>query len=201
MLVRDWERIDAETKRELLDDIATQGYRLGVLVENMVQLAHIRAGRRRMELEPVQVERLIRTAIDAVRRLTGGRRVTLRADPQLIAEVDADRIEQVVTNLLHNAVKYSPPGTPVDVEANRQGDEIMIAVRDYGSGIDAVDMPYIFDRFRRAASAEASAAPGMGLGLYLARHVVEVHGGRIWAEQPAGSGTRVCFTVPALDAE
>lgn len=201
LLVRDWERIDAETKLEILGDISTQGYRLGVLVENMVQLANIRAGRRRMEQEPVQVERLIQRAIAAVSRLTDDRSVTLRTELELIAEVDADRIEQVVTNLLHNAVKYSPPGTPVDVTAFRQGHEIVIGVRDYGSGIDAEDLPYIFDRFRRTASAEAGAAPGMGLGLYLSRHVVEVHGGRIWVEQPEGAGTRICFSVPALDAE
>jgi signal transduction histidine kinase len=78
---------------------------------------------------------------------------------------------------------------------------IVIAVRDYGSGIDAEDLPFIFERFRRTATAEAGPAPGMGLGLYLSRHVVEVHGGRIWVEQPDSTGTRMLFTVPALDVE
>ena len=201
MLVRDWERIDPESQREVLDDIARQGARLGVIIENMVQLAHIRAGRRRMELEPVRIETIIHSAIEAVRQFTADREVGLDVAPRLVAEVDADRIEQVVVNLLHNAFKYSPPTSPVEVRAFQEDAEVLISVRDHGPGINSEDLPYIFDRFRRAASAEASAAPGMGLGLFLSRHVVQAHAGRIWVEQPADGGTRVCFAVPAIDTQ
>jgi PAS domain S-box-containing protein len=201
MLVRDADRIDADLQHEILEDISMQGYRLGVLVENMVQLAHIRAGRRVMEREPVHVESLVRRAISSVRQLTGDREVTVRAAPQLVAEVNADRIEQVITNMLHNAIKYSSPATPIEVDAARRESDIVICVRDYGSGIDAADSPFVFDRFRRGASAEASATPGMGLGLYLSRHVVEAHGGTIWVDQPEGAGTRICFSVPGIDPE
>ncbi|HEX5166614.1 MAG TPA: ATP-binding protein, partial [Thermomicrobiales bacterium] len=197
MLQRDWAVLDDETRQDLLADIANETRRLGGLIENMVQLANIRAGRMRMETEPVHVLRLLDGAIAATRQLDPERVVTLAADADLFAEADPDRLDQVIRNLLSNAIKYAPPGLPVEVTANEQDGMVTITVRDYGPGIADTDLPRIFDRFSRAGRAVSSGAPGMGLGLYLVRHVVEAHGGSIWIERPDDGGTRVVLTIPA----
>ncbi len=198
MLQRNWETLDSVSRQELLADVATESHRLGSLIENMVQLTNIRAGRMRMETEPVHVRRLIVGAVDAMQRVAPGRVITLDIEPELLAEADPERIDQVVRNLLHNAIKYSPGATPIDVTAKRHENMVVIDVRDYGPGIDTSDLPDLFDRFSRASSAIDSGVPGMGLGLYLSRHVVEAHGGSIWVEHPEDGGTRMLFTIPAI---
>ncbi len=198
LLQRDWEELDHQTRHEFLADIASESRRLGSLIENMVQLANIRAGRMRMETEPVHIRRLIEGAVTAVRQFAQEREVTLDVAPMLLAEADPDRIDQVVRNLLHNAIKYSPVDRPIEVTAELRDGMALLGVRDYGPGIDTDDVPRLFDRFSRTGSAIASGAPGMGLGLYLSRHVIEAHGGTIWIERPDGGGTRLCFTVPAI---
>jgi signal transduction histidine kinase len=201
MLLRDWEKLDSQIQHEILDDISREGRRLGNLVENMVQLAQIRAGRRQMETQPVHIDRLIRRTLKSEEQILSGRDISVAIEPDLIADMDSERIEQVVRNLLHNAVKYSPAKSPIEISACGEGHEVAIYVRDYGAGIDDTDLPFVFERFRRAASAESSGSPGMGLGLYLSRHVVEAHGGRIWIQKPEGVGTRVHFTVPRAAAD
>lgn len=201
MLQRDWEALNLETQQEFLADIATESHRLGGLIENMVQLANIRAGRVHMETEPVLVGSLVDQAIGATRILAPNRAFRTDVEPRLLAEADDSRIDQVLRNLLHNALKYSPDGTSIDVRARRTGDMIEIAVRDHGPGIDETELPFVFERFHRSQHWRTSNTPGMGLGLYLAQHVIEAHGGSIWIERPEDGGTRVLFTIPAIEDE
>jgi signal transduction histidine kinase len=198
LLQRDWDTFDQATRQEFLDDISSESRRLAGLIENMVQLANIRAGRLRMESEPVHVGRLLDGAVAAMRQLAPEREFAVEVEPRLLAEADAGRIDQVLRNLLHNAVKYSPAGTPIEVSAHRDGDMLEFGVRDHGPGISNADLALVFERFERTEEARRSNAPGMGLGLYLARHVIEAHGGRIWIERPSDGGTRVLFTLPAV---
>jgi signal transduction histidine kinase len=165
----------------------------------MVQLANVRAGRMRMETEPVPVRRLIERSVAAIRQFAPDREVQIDVTPMLLAEVDPDRIDQVLRNLIHNAIKYSPAERPIEVSASQDGAMVRISVRDEGPGIDAADLPHLFDRFSRTSSAVASGAPGMGLGLYLSRHVIEAHGGQITLESPPEGGTCVWFTVPGVE--
>jgi PAS domain S-box-containing protein len=199
LLQRDWEALDQPTQQEFLADIASESRRLGGLIENMVQLANVRAGRMRMETEPVPVRRLIERSVSAIRQFAPDREVQINVAPMLLAEVDPDRIDQVLRNLIHNAIKYSPADRPIEVSARQDGAMVRISVRDEGPGIDASDIPRLFDRFSRTASAVASGAPGMGLGLYLSRHVIETHGGQITLESPPDGGTCVWFTVPGVE--
>jgi PAS domain S-box-containing protein len=198
LLRRNWDEFDHATQQEFLADIASESRRLGSLIENMVQLANIRAGRMRMETEPVHVRRLIEGAMAAVRQFAPEREVTLDIAPGLLAEADPDSLDQVVRNVLHNAIKYSPADRPIEITAGALDGMVQICVRDYGPGIDAEDVPRLFDRFSRTGSAIASGEPGMGLGLYLSRHVIEAHGGTIWIERPDDGGTRLVFTVPGI---
>lgn len=202
MLYENRDTLDEETQRELVTDIHYQSRRLAILVENMVQLANIRAGRFAMETEPVPVFMLVSSAIRAVNESAPDREFRMDVDRELLAEGDYSRLDQVIRNLLHNAVKYAPDGSPVEVHASCNRGLATISVRDYGPGIDPEDLPHVFGRFQRGARAAAGHRGGMGLGLYLSKHLVEAHGGRIWIERPQeGGGARVCFTVPLLNED
>jgi signal transduction histidine kinase len=121
--------------------------------------------------------------------------ITLRAPSPLEAEVDSLQVEEVLINLLDNAVKFSPAGGPIDVAVRSIEDgDAEIAVRDHGLGIGPHDRERVFDRFFRAHAGEHLS--GLGLGLFLARQIVGLHGGRIWAEAPPDGGTRMVVRLP-----
>jgi two-component system phosphate regulon sensor histidine kinase PhoR len=107
---------------------------------------------------------------------------------------DPERARQVVTNLVHNAIKFTPPGGKVTTSAAAGGDEVIISVRDTGIGIPADDLLRIFERFYKADQARSGG--GTGLGLAIAKHIVQAHGGRIWAESVEGKGSTFYFTLP-----
>ncbi|TET52059.1 MAG: ATP-binding protein, partial [Anaerolineales bacterium] len=114
-----------------------------------------------------------------------------------LVEVDARRVGQVLRNLLDNALRHTPSGGEVVVTA-RAGDEgVEVRVQDTGSGIDAADLPYVFERFYRADKSRSRDTGGVGLGLAIAKQLVEAHGGKIEVESEAGQGTRFTFTLPA----
>jgi signal transduction histidine kinase len=144
---------------------------------------------------------VIERAVAGIQHLAPQRRFEIEFAPNLLAEADPARIDQVIRNLLHNAIKYSPDDAPIDVSASAEGGMIRIEVRDHGPGIDSADIPGLFDRFSRSDRAIASGTPGLGLGLYLSQHVIHAHGGRIWVECPDDGGTRFVFTLPAIDDE
>lgn len=143
---------------------------------------------------------LVEGVAAVVRQTTERHAISVRAPGPVIAHVDAIRIEQVIRNLLENAVKYSPAGGPVvvDVGLDRAADGagvVVIAVRDHGVGIAPEKRDRIFDRFYQAH--EGAGLSGMGLGLFLSREIVELHGGRIRAEFPADGGARFVVELPA----
>src|SRR5439155_21441130 len=115
------------------------------------------------------------------------------ADDDVIAG-DGDRLQQVVWNLLSNAVKFTPPGGRIDVRLERGGDKLRIRVADTGRGISAAFLPFVFDRFRQADSTSTRSHGGLGIGLTIVRHIVELHGGTVQAES-AGEGQGATFTV------
>jgi signal transduction histidine kinase len=192
--------LDDVTRQALITDIHYESRRLGTLVENMVQLANIRAGRFAMETEPVPVHMLATRAVAAVSESAPDREFQIAVDRELMVEGDFARLDQVVRNLLYNAVKYAPDETRIDVSATCLDNLATISVRDYGPGIDPEDLPHVFERFQRGASAVAGQRAGMGLGLYLCKHLVEAHGGQIWIERPhdGKGGAEACFTIPAV---
>ena len=112
---------------------------------------------------------------------------------------DEDRLAQVLSNLISNAIKYSPSGGEIRVSGQVRPEQVIVCVRDEGPGIAVDDIPHIFDRFYRASDASRT-TKGAGLGLYLARAVVEAHGGRIWVDPKPGAGARICFSLPREEA-
>jgi two-component system phosphate regulon sensor histidine kinase PhoR len=146
---------------------------------------------------PASVAKIVTPAVERLRAQADRAGVELEfALPADLPQVSADkeRVAQVVTNLVHNAIKFTPAGGRVVVGASRRGEDVIVSVRDTGIGIPAEELSRIFERFYKTDRARAGG--GTGLGLAIAKHIVQGHGGRIWAESTPGQGTRVLFTIP-----
>jgi chemotaxis family two-component system sensor kinase Cph1 len=164
------------------------------LIEDLLDLARLETQRFTLHLQSVESRVLLDEALMAVSPLAEAKRIVLAVDlidlPRL--EADPERIFRVLSNLLGNAVKFTPEGGTITVRAAQRGNELLIAVIDTGRGIDADHLPYVFERYWKGRPA---AEAGAGLGLYIAKGIVEAHGGRIWAESSA-AGARLIFTLP-----
>lgn len=167
--------------------------RLKTLIDRLLDISRITSGQLRLEREATDVAAMV-ASVASVLAETSGRQITVRAsDQNHEATVDGVRLEEVVVNLIDNAVKYSPAGTAIDVELSSIPDAIRIAVRDRGPGIRAAELERIFEPFHRSSSA---GAPGVGLGLHIAKEIVELHGGTLTVETPADGGSRFVVTIP-----
>jgi len=122
--------------------------------------------------------------------------IRLAGEPELHVSVDPDRVHQVLDNLISNAVKYGRPGAEIRIEWLNRGEQLEVVVTNQGAGIPAEELPQLFSRFGRTRGARAHRTPGIGLGLYIARGLVEAHGGRIWAESVPGQSTSFHLTLP-----
>ena len=164
------------------------------LIDDLLDLARIEAQRFALHLQSVESRALVEEALLAASPLAEAKRITLAAElidsPRL--EADPERIFRVLSNLLGNAIKFTPEGGTITVRAERRGDELLITVVDTGPGIAADQLPHVFERYWKA---QPASQVGAGLGLYIAKGIVEAHGGRIWAESSAG-GARLTFTLP-----
>jgi PAS domain S-box-containing protein len=196
--------LDPARLERMLTTLNEAADRLARLVDDLLDVARTRTGQLPLDPRPLDLDALAAAAVERAReRLDGRHRLTLAAPagPVPIAG-DADRLDQVLANLLDNAVKYSPDGGEVAVCVRPDGTGACVSVRDAGIGLPAGAAEAIFAPFGRAANAAASHLPGMGLGLYISRGIVERHGGRIWAESAGeGQGTTVTLWLPAAPAE
>ena len=179
-------RLPATERRRLLSDVVEQLTEMTNLIAELIELA--RAGERAEAPEDVRLDLLAGDAVERARRNRPEVTFTTELDESLVNGVP-ESIERAVANLLDNAAKWSPPGGEVDVTV-RDG---TVSVRDYGPGIDEADLPYVFDRFYRAASARGM--PGSGLGLAIVRQVADSHGGDVVAERAEGGGTRITLRL------
>lgn len=180
----------------LLANIERQLNRMRAIVADMGDLSRIRSGRLRLVPKPFDLAELARDVLERTAPALAARhtRATLDANGVVTLVADAGRVEQVLTNLLSNAAKYGE-GSPVEVIVSRQGDVVRIAVCDHGPGIPAGLRAQVFERFERLH--EDSSTPGSGLGLYIVRHIVHAHGGRIWADETPGGGATFVVELPA----
>src|SRR5215813_2725658 len=199
--------LDDEARRDFLEVIDEEADRLNHFVENMVELARIEAGAINLRRRWSSVEEIVAMARARAEALTRGHRLEVELERELpAARVDTSLIAEVLYSLIDNAAKYSPAGSRIKISARRAENEmIMIAVEDEGRGIPAELRERVFDKFFRATAegAESLGRPrGLGMGLAIARGIVEAHGGGIWVESGAGGvGARVAFTVPVGDEE
>jgi signal transduction histidine kinase len=167
------------------------------LVEDLLDLSRIEAGRLRLQPQALDLEDLLRSAARDTARTSS--RHNVRVDlPAFLPTIQADRVRvrQVLDNLLSNAVKYSPDGGTVIIQATGHEGEVRIAVSDQGPGIPLEKQPRLFEAFYRVDGELSKKVRGTGLGLAISRHLVELHGGRIWVESQVGRGSTFAFALP-----
>ena len=195
-----------EPDEEVLHSIHEESLALGRLVGDLQDLAQAEAGRLELNRELVAMEDLIERALGSVRSAAEEEGASLEREflnsETLILEVDPGRIEEVLRNLLENAVRHTPEGGEVKVILKRKEGEgkgkgkALVGVSDTGEGIPQEDLPHIFERFYRVDKSRSRSTGGSGLGLTIARKIVEEHGGEIWAESEEGEGTTFWFSLP-----
>jgi signal transduction histidine kinase len=171
------------------------------LLNDLLDLARSDAGRLVIAAKPTEVAPLIDDAVRTMRARTEGssQQLTQRVEPGLpLIDVEADRIRQILVNLLTNAHEYSPEGASIEVNARRVGDEVEIAVTDNGPGIPESQLEHIFERFTRGEAGLTQRVAGTGLGLAISKSLVELHGGAIEAESTPGVGSVFQFRLPAV---
>jgi PAS domain S-box-containing protein len=194
-MLRDRAVRDSFSQRAL--DAIDRGARMqGQLIEDILDVSRIVTRQLKIDLQPVQMVRIIGSAIDTVRPAIEAKQIRFvtKLDPDTgTVRGDANRLQQAVTNLLSNAVKFTPNGL-VEVRLERAPSGIEISVKDTGEGIDPAFLPHVFDRFRQADSTRTRRHSGLGLGLAIVRHLVELHGGTVHAES-AGKGHGATFTI------
>ena len=192
---------DGEMVRAPLERCQRAARRMTHMISDLVDAASLETGTLSLDPRDNEVARVMSDALDLLQPLADARGLTLStaiAPGVERAFCDRERIVQVLSNLVGNAIKFTAKGGHIDISADSWGDMVRIAVRDDGPGIGAEQMPRIFDRYWHLAQRESR--HGAGLGLYIAKGIVENHGGRIWVESAVGRGSTFFFTLPAIQA-
>lgn len=198
---------DPETTRRYLEQSQAEIARMSGLINDLFELAQLDAGAQDFTCEESSLSDLISDTLAAFGARAKAKGVTLcgsvdpTVDPVWMAP---DRISRVLYNLLENAIRHTPPGGEISLEAMPRGEDIHVAVRDSGEGIAAADLPHVFERFYRGEKSRSRggyASGGAGLGLAIAHGLVEAHGGRIWVKSTPGRGTVMQFTLPRNEPE
>jgi signal transduction histidine kinase len=191
-----------EKKTKILQTVNEESDRLGRLINDLLDLSKIEAGTMNWRREQISIEDIISVSVDMLlpSALGKGLSLTRTVEPQLPCFFgDRDRLVQVITNILSNAVKFTPEGGSITVQAKHEEGpppRLVIAIADTGMGIHDEELEVIFDKFHRSGDMLTNRIEGTGLGLAIARQIVEHHGGRIWADSTYGSGSRFTFTLP-----
>ena len=188
---------DPPAAHRFLEQMETEVDSLSLMVTELLELSRIESGRVPLNLVPTHPSDIVYPAYERLRLQAERARLTLTVEcPDNLQAVSADatRVQQVIVNLLHNAIKYTPAGGQVVVRAAQQDRAIRFTVTDTGIGIASEDLPRIFERFYKVDRSRATS--GTGLGLAIARHLVDAHGGRIWVESEVGKGSSFHFTIP-----
>jgi PAS domain S-box-containing protein len=182
--------------RDSLQVIEEETDRLTELIENLLDASRLQAGALAINQSDVALDLLAERIADRFRTQTDSHTITVDFPPDFpVIWADEDRLEQVLSNLISNSIKYAPDGGEIRIRGQIRAEQIIICVSDQGPGIAPEDIPHVFDRFYRASKASRT-TKGAGLGLFLARAVIEAHAGRIWVDPKPGDGARVCFSLP-----
>lgn len=190
-------RLDEVTTARAFEAIERNAKAQAELIEDMLDVSRIITGRLRLELQPVHLSHAVEAALDSVRPTADAKGVRLECELESDAGTisgDQHRLQQIVWNLLSNAVKFTPASGLVTIKLEYSESEARLTVSDTGKGISSAFLPYVFDRFRQAETMVSRTASGLGLGLSIARHLVELHGGIIEASSE-GEGRGATFTV------
>ena len=195
---------DPQNRVRFLGIILEHSRRLARLTEDLLKLSQMDAERLELEIRPISVSQLIESCYETSQRRSVEKDLDLSLNvPSQLPDVAADhrRIQEVLQNLLDNAIQYTLPGGKIVLSAELRNDEVIFTVADTGIGIPQADQPRIFERFYRVDVARSREAGGTGLGLSIAKHLVEAHGGRLWVDSEVGVGSKFNFSIPVFDPE
>jgi signal transduction histidine kinase len=197
LLTRD---IDEAQRRHFLEIIANEGRRLGSLIDDFLDVKRIEEGRLDLRAEPFDIGTVMREQVESFAGRSERHTIEFKLGEGPIAvRGDADRLAQVIANLLANAIKYSPEGGSIEISAGRDRGFVRVEVRDHGLGIPETYRAHVFTKFFRGEAPKHGIA-GLGLGLAISREIVEAHGGRMGFETAEGEGSLFWLELPALDA-
>lgn len=197
-LLTNGEEFDEKTKNQMYEDIYDDSMWLITLVENLLSVTRIEDGRMQLHPAPELMDEVVSEALQHVDRKSTEHRVTVKNSEEfLLARIDAKLIVQVLINLVDNAVKYTPEGSTIEIETKRQGNQVVVCVRDDGPGISDEIKPHIFEMFYRGTNKPADSRRSLGLGLYLCKSIINAHGGTIEVSDHIPHGTCFTFFLPA----
>jgi signal transduction histidine kinase len=185
---------------EYLEDIRSSGQHLLSLINDILDLAKVEAGRMELTLSQFSLRAALANAVTMVRERAARHAIGLDLTVEGVDLIRADerKVKQILFNLLSNAVKFTADGGMIEVIAGREDDQALVSVRDSGVGIAPDDQARIFEEFRQVGSGTPASSEGTGLGLTLTKALVELHGGRIWVQSEVGKGSTFSFTLPIL---
>jgi CheY-like chemotaxis protein/two-component sensor histidine kinase len=189
--------LDDETRKRALASIERNARSQSQLIDDLLDVSRIMAGKVRLDVQQLELTPIIDAAVDATRPAADAKHIQVQTllDPRAGAVAgDPERLQQILWNLLSNAIKFTPKGGKVQVQLQRVNSHVEISVSDTGQGIAPEFLPHVFDRFRQADSSSKRAHGGLGLGLAIVRHLVELHGGRVHASSE-GQGRGATFTI------
>jgi len=199
------EELDEKTVRRGLRQIRQSARVLLALIDDLLDLARLERGALTLDLKPVSLSEVIQRSVETVRLMSEARGVVLilapLPEPMPPVRADALRVQQILWNLLANAIQFTPQHGRVVVRVEREGERYLVSVEDDGIGIPESELPHVFERFRQVDGSATRGHAGMGIGLALARNLVELHGGTIWASSVVGQGSRFTFALPIRPAE
>ena len=191
-----------EDEEAYLKIMSKHSRRLQLLLDDLLILARLEARTDPLDIQPLSLALFLRQILDEWQPRLGTKQVTLSVDPA-VETIPADpfRLEQVIGNLLENAIKYSGPGAAIAIRALPAGENVELRVEDNGVGIPPGDLPHVFERFYRVEKARSREAGGTGLGLSIVKHIVGLHGGEVKAESLFGKGTAIVIHLPMKGIE
>ena len=193
------DELDGETRRNFLQVIYNESDRMTHIVKDLLTLSQLDYGKMDMEMSPIPVKLIVQNIASAMLIEARGQGLTLETkleEPLPLILADRNRMEQVIANIVSNAIKYNRPGGTVTLSAFSQEDKVVIKVQDTGIGIPQEDIPRLFERFYRVDKARSRERGGTGLGLAIAKEIVEQHQGTIGVESQLDAGTTVTITLP-----
>jgi signal transduction histidine kinase len=191
-LARSLDELDRETALRVAEALERSARHLGDLVRSFSDARALEPGELVLRPEPTSLAELVRETVEELRPVLAERAVALDLDEALRPAVDPVRIRQVLTNMLSNAARYTPAGSPLEVTVRRAGETVELGVRDHGPGIRPEDAERLFERHVRLSDDGS----GSGLGLYVSRQLARAHGGDLVAEQPEGGGALLVLRLP-----
>ncbi len=196
VLYRQFSRRGDQKTSVSLDKMNSQIDRLNNLIGDLLDVTKIESGKLRFQLGSFNFDELVNETVDSMRLTTERHKIRLTGKMKKNIYGDRDRIGQVISNLLSNAIKYSPHATEIIVSTQKDGDNVMFSVTDFGVGIPEEDKERIFERFYRVIGGRHTTFPGLGLGLYISVGIIRRHHGDIWVESKKGKGSTFFFSLP-----